>query len=565
MTLRRDKMKRLVWLVVGLSCWCQDLSPVAAEDRLRDLQTSSVSNAAATWGHWGTNSGRLTNWTSHTNRLVPVYTFGWSLDAVQGPQSVYRQEHELRRLYGRVPAATLNPTAEYFDQTDIYRIQQQAAAAGKKYLILLVFDGMDWPTARAAAVAQTGAVKYREGRGTGLHFQDYRGTTTDYGYIVTSPHNDGTTCDVDAQTVSNPGGTTPGGFDWQRAGTTPWAMPADSDYLIGKSRDVPHAVTDSASAATSLTAGIKTYNDAINVDAEGKQVETIAHQLQRQGYAIGIVSNVPISHATPACGYAHNVHRDDYQDLTRDMLGLPSISHREQPLPGVDVLLGAGWGVDKQDDKAQGQNYVPGNRYIAPPDLAAIDLANGGQYRVVQRTAGQSGPEVLSAATRAAVAHRQKLFGLFGYSASGHLPFRTADGRYDPTVSVALKDDKITAAPAEQYSPEDLRENPTLADFARSALDVLAARSDRFWLLVEAGDVDWANHSNNIDNSIGAVISGDEAFRAITDWVEARQAWDQTAIIVTADHGHYLVLDHPEELAAGTAAPTLEGSSATGK
>ena len=34
--------------------------------------------------------------------------------------------------------------------------------------------------------------------------------------------------------------------------------------------------------------------------------------------------------------------------------------------------------------------------------------------------------------------------------------------------------------------------------------------------MIEAGDVDWANHANNIDNSIGAVISGDDAFRATT-------------------------------------------------
>ena len=40
----------------------------------------------------------------------------------------------------------------------------------------------------------------------------------------------------------------------------------DGQYLIGKSRQRPHPYTDSASAAASLTTGIKTYNDAINVD-----------------------------------------------------------------------------------------------------------------------------------------------------------------------------------------------------------------------------------------------------------------------------------------------------------
>ncbi len=58
--------------------------------------------------------------------------------------------------------------------------------------------------------------------------------------------------------------------------------------------------------------------------------------------------------------------------------------------------------------------------------------------------------------------------------------------------------------------------------------------------MVEAGDVDWANHANNIDNSIGAVISGDLAFRTITNWVEKHGGWEETAVIVTADHGHFL-------------------------
>ncbi len=30
--------------------------------------------------------------------------------------------------------------------------------------------------------------------------------------------------------------------------------------------------------------------------------------------------------------------------------------------------------------------------------------------------------------------------------------------------------------------------------------------------MVESGDVDWANHANNLDSSIGAVFAGDEAF-----------------------------------------------------
>ena len=66
---------------------------------------------------------------------------------------------------------------------------------------------------------------------------------------------------------------------------------------------------------------------------------------------------------------------------------------------------------------------------------------------------------------------------------------------------------------------------------------------ERARLLVEAGDVDWANHANNVDNAIGSVFSGDEAFRVVMDWVDENDAWAYTAVIVTADHGHYLVIE----------------------
>ena len=55
-------------------------------------------------------------------------------------------------------------------------------------------------------------------------------------------------------------------------------------------------------------------------------------------------------------------------------------------------------------------------------------------------------------------------------------------------------------------------------------------------------------HKNNLDNAIGAVYSGEDAIRTIIDWVEAQSNWDESALIVTADHGHYLVLDDPAAL-----------------
>ena len=80
----------------------------------------------------------------------------------------------------------------------------------------------------------------------------------------------------------------------------------------------------------------------------------------------------------------------------------------------------------------------------------------------------------------------------------------------------------------------------------RAALIVLSAQPNRpFALFTEAGDVDFALHDNNLDNAVGAISSGEQAIRVIVDWVGEHSNWDESVLIITADHGHYLVIDDP--------------------
>jgi alkaline phosphatase len=145
--------------------------------------------------------------------------------------------------------------------------------------------------------------------------------------------------------------------------------------------------------------------------------------------------------------------------------------------------------------------------------------------------------------------------GLFG-AAEGHLPFQTANGDHDPAAGNLPTDDEEVDTlrkkygSAIRYTEADLIENPTLAEMATVAMDTLGRR-EKFWLMVEAGEVDWASHANNIDNCVGAVRSGDAAVRAVFDWIERHDAWDDAVVIVTSDHGHAFVLTDPEAFAGG--------------
>ena len=538
----------------NLKCTC-------GNDYVRDLQTRAIQEGHAEFGHWGHVSNNYKMWGSHSNRLIPVYTFGTlnagaqiDLRSFQGDNSPYRDANRLKSIYGRTPSETLNSSAEYFDQTNLFQIQLAAIKAGKKHVFLVIFDGMDWQTTQAASIYKTQKLTYTEGRGSGLHFQDYTANgTTQFGFMCTSPHNNGTKVNVNTQTVENPGGTMFGGYYRNFGGPDPWTPGVNLLYPISQNTEGPiHAFTDSSSSATSMTAGIKTYNNGVNVDFSGTPVQTIAHIAQDRGYAVGAISSVPISHATPAAAYAHNVHRDDYQDLTRDMLGLKSISHPETPLPGMDVVIGGGAGdVRKKDgdqskdkkaeEDSTGNNFVPGNAYLTETDLSTIDVKNGGQYVTAMRTSGTNGKISLFDAARQAAETGKRLLGFYGNGKyGGHLPFATADGDFRPTIG--RKD------LAENYDQSDLIENPSLSDMTAAAITVLSKNKTGFWLMVEPGDVDWANHDNNIDNAIGAVFSGDEAVKTITNWVDQHSNWNESILIVTSDHGHYLVLEKPELL-----------------
>lgn len=532
-------------------------------DYIKDLQTKAIENDLSDLGHWGNKPEMYTGWGTHTNRLIPVYTYGTTnsesgvnLNSYINGNSIYRNESSLKSLFGRVPSNTLNPNAVYCDQTDLAEIQYEAFDAGKKNIFIVIFDGMDWQTARNAAIYKNQKVEYDSGKGKGLHFLDYSANeTSQFGFMVTTPHNSAMKINVDLQTAEILRDDRWGGYNPVKAGENPWTAGNDSWYPMGlesKNEKGEHSYPDSASTATAVVSGIKTYNSSINVSPEGQKIFGFAHQAQSDRYArfaLGVVTSVPISHATPACSYAHNVSRNDYQDITRDLLGLPSISNPDKPLAGLDVLIGCGNGVNVKTDKGQGQNFVPGNKYITDADLKAINFKNGGNYFVAQRMKNKDGGKAILQAAKNAAKKKKRFFGFYGGTPGkksklyngDHLPYQTANGDYSPAPG---------RRKAESYSAADIKENPTLAEMTSAAL--IALKGNKYkkgvWLMVEAGDVDWANHDNNIDNSIGAVIAGDEAVKVITDWVEKNSNWEESMMIVTADHGHYFNLLQPEML-----------------
>lgn len=87
-----------------------------------------------------------------------------------------------------------------------------------------------------------------------------------------------------------------------------------------KTHSGDNLITDSAAGATAFSCGVKSYNKAIGVDMDTLPVETILETVKKKGMRTGLVATATITHATPACFYAHQPSRYMHHEIALDML-----------------------------------------------------------------------------------------------------------------------------------------------------------------------------------------------------------------------------------------------------
>jgi alkaline phosphatase len=90
---------------------------------------------------------------------------------------------------------------------------------------------------------------------------------------------------------------------------------------------------------------------------------------------------------------------------------------------------------------------------------------------------------------------------------------------------------------------------PTQAELTIAALNAVGrqisprGKARGFYLMTEAGAVDRAEHANNTGRMIEEHIASNDTIKAIIDWVnraDTDASWDNTLLIVSADHDHLL-------------------------
>ena len=90
-------------------------------------------------------------------------------------------------------------------------------------------------------------------------------------------------------------------------------------------------ITDSAAGATAFSTGTRTNNGMISVAPDSTALKTIAEEASEKGKETGLLATCSITHATPACFYAHQPSRKMNREIAGDMYA-----------SGIDVFMGGG-------------------------------------------------------------------------------------------------------------------------------------------------------------------------------------------------------------------------------
>lgn len=248
--------------------------------------------------------------------------------------------------------------------------------------------------------------------------------------------------------------------------------------------DATSFAPDSASTATSLSSGFKTWSGTIGLKPVGSKSgnklenvnsnvipKTIAERLkQEKGMKIGIISTVTINHATPAAYYAHIASRNDYYDIAMQMAD-----------SDFDYFGGGTISQPKGKDNDQKDAY-----------------------------------EVLEEKGYTVVRTKEEILDLNSNSGKVY------------AVTPVVQD-----SGAMPYAIDNKGGDLTLADFVKKGIDVLENKNG-FFMMAESGKIDWAGHANDAKANIGDVIAFEDAIQVAIDF--AKKHPEETLIIVTGDH-----------------------------
>ena len=210
-------------------------------------------------------------------------------------------------------------------------------------------------------------------------------------------------------------------------------------------------VTCSSAAGTAIACGQKTKNGMVGMDADSVAIYSVAADLRNEGYKVGIISSVPVNHATPASFYAHNISRNNTYEISQDIV-----------TSGFEYFAGSGFLQFNGADNNQ-----------RPTDVVLEE--NG--YSVCF-----GGKEYME--------------------------------KVENADKIILCQPESNGKNAENYTSEaeDLQE-VSLREMLEFGIEFLGD-DEPFFIMCEGGDIDWAAHDNKTMEMVENVLEFDDAIKA---------------------------------------------------
>lgn len=275
-------------------------------------------------------------------------------------------------------------------------------------------------------------------------------------------------------------------------------------HTLGFNSDLAHKdfyylkseFTDSAPAATAISTGTKTFEGAIGVDLDSNKLEHITTFAKKLGKSTGVASTVQISHATPAGFVAHNVSRNNYSQIAQEMID-----------SDIDVIIGAGHPYYDNNGKKRSN---PEFKFVGGEDYwNKITSNNYKNWTFIEKKSDFEKYINIKPPKR-----------LIGITQVEYTNNQERDGNQN----------------AKPYEVPLNSNVPSLETISKVALNVLSPNPMGFFLMIEGGAIDWACHENQLGRMIEEVDDFEKAVAAVNNWVEKNSSWDETLLIVTADH-----------------------------
>ncbi len=234
-------------------------------------------------------------------------------------------------------------------------------------------------------------------------------------------------------------------------------------------------ITDSAAAGTALSTGVKTKNSMIGMNPDRVPVNRIAVDFMTAGFAVGVGTTVQADDATPAAWYAHAENGGREETIA----GQAAAS-------GLSFLAGGGFKLHGAGEEAF---------------VEFLNTMRKGNYEIAE-----------------------------GYAAFNEL--KRKGGKFPQKVM--LMPENVGGGQV-GYTIDSIPGFLTCAQITEACLHTLeSVNPDKFLMMIEGGNIDWAAHSNDGGGVIKEILNFQDAINVAYQFYLRHPS--ETLIVVTADH-----------------------------